>query len=112
MWPILFPAAPSNLFQPDSAFAPCSSTQSNYLAEWISFLRTEKKGRSISKDVWTLFLDFTTDIDTNFEKYDIDAAWPSVIDEFVEYAKAKLERGEALGGDDEEADKDPEAMES
>jgi DCN1-like protein 1/2 len=90
------------MFEAHSAFAPGSSTQDAYLGAWCAFLKKEKKGRSVSKDVWTLFLDFATGIDAKFEKYDIDAAWPSLIDEFVEHAKEKLERGEQLGPEEEE----------
>lgn len=58
----------------------------------------------MSKDVWTLFLEFAASTDAKFEKYDVDAAWPSLIDEFVDHAKRKLENGEELGAGGEGED--------
>lgn len=54
----------------------------------------------LQTDVALQFLDFTTTIDPQFEKYDVDAAWPSLIDEYVEWCKAKLARGEVIKGAD------------
>lgn len=34
--------------------------------------------------------------DPSFSKYDVDAAWPSLIDEFVEYGKEKIASGEGI----------------
>jgi Cullin binding len=35
------------------------------------------------------FLDFTISIDPELQLYDPDAAWPSVMDDFVEHERAK-----------------------
>jgi len=56
---------------------------------WFEFL-SEKGGKGISRDTWQMFLEFVRTIDAKFEKYDMEAAWPSTIDDFVEYAKARL----------------------
>ncbi|KIY48533.1 DUF298-domain-containing protein [Fistulina hepatica ATCC 64428] len=65
-----------------------------YLQWWLDF--HEKKGtKGISKDTWSMFLEFILTIDLNFETYDQEAAWPSAIDDFVEYAKARLASGGA-----------------
>lgn len=91
LWPLLFASAPPTMFEHDSAYSPTNpSQQTEYLEAFTTFLRTEKNGRSVSKDVWQLFLEFSLATDPKFEKYDPDAAWPSLIDEFVEYAKAQL----------------------
>ncbi|KAF9074381.1 defective in Cullin neddylation protein 1 [Rhodocollybia butyracea] len=63
--------------------------QSEYTQWWFDFL-TEKGGKGVSKDTWSMFLDFMRSIDAKFEKYDMEAAWPSTIDDFVEYAKDRL----------------------
>ncbi|KAH9837744.1 Cullin binding-domain-containing protein, partial [Rhodofomes roseus] len=55
---------------------------------WLDFLN-ERGGKGISKDTWQMFLEFVRSIDSKFEKYDAEAAWPSTIDDFVEYAKAR-----------------------
>ncbi|KIK66275.1 hypothetical protein GYMLUDRAFT_239255 [Collybiopsis luxurians FD-317 M1] len=56
---------------------------------WFEFLN-EKGGKGVSKDTWRMFLDFMRTIDAKFEKYDMEAAWPSTIDDFVEFAKTRL----------------------
>lgn len=104
IWPLLYSKAPPSLFESDSAFAPGSSSQASYLRAWISFLQNEKKGRSVSRDLWTLFLDYTTSIDPKFEKFDEDAAWPSLIDEYTELCKEKLAKGEPIGPEEEDID--------
>jgi len=56
---------------------------------WFDFLK-EKGGKGVSKDSWVMFLDFVRTIDSRFETYDMEAAWPSTIDDFVEWAKPRL----------------------
>ncbi|OSD00057.1 DUF298-domain-containing protein [Trametes coccinea BRFM310] len=60
-----------------------------YTQWWFEFL--EKSGlKGVSKDVWQMFLEFVRTIDSRFEKYDPEAAWPSTIDDFVEFARSKV----------------------
>ncbi|KAF7288630.1 Defective in cullin neddylation protein [Mycena indigotica] len=42
-------------------------------------------------DTWIMFLDFVRSIDARFATYDVDAAWPSSIDDFVELHVAVAE---------------------
>ncbi|RSH79120.1 Scaffold-type E3 ligase [Apiotrichum porosum] len=53
---------------------------------WLDFMR--EKNRAVSKDTWSLFIDFVRTIDAAYTEYDDEAAWPSTIDDFVEYARA------------------------
>jgi len=53
---------------------------------WFEFL-TSRGGKGVSKDTWTMFLDFVRTIDSKFRKHDDESAWPSSIDEFVAYVK-------------------------
>ncbi|KAI0339122.1 DUF298-domain-containing protein [Trametopsis cervina] len=63
--------------------------QEEYLEWWFEYL-TSKGVKGVSKDVWQMFLEFVRTIDAKFEKYDAEAAWPSAIDDFVEFAKQRI----------------------
>ncbi|CAO3588141.1 unnamed protein product [Absidia cylindrospora] len=56
------------------------------LDQWITFLE-EKHRKAISRDTWTLFLDFATQSKFEVDTHDAEGAWPILIDEFVEYLK-------------------------
>jgi len=58
-------------------------------ALWFEYLN-EKGGKGVSKDTWLMFFDFQRTIDAKFQKHDLDAAWPSAIDDFAEWAKARV----------------------
>jgi len=50
-----------------------------------------KKVRSITKDTWDLFLKFLRSTpNADYEKYDRNAAWPVLIDQFVDGCVEKL----------------------
>ncbi|KAJ7038883.1 Cullin binding-domain-containing protein [Mycena alexandri] len=59
---------------------------------WFEFLGTHG-GKGVSKDTWVMFLDFVRTVDARFETYDMEAAWPSTIDDFVEWAKVRVAGG-------------------
>lgn len=58
------------------------------LQEWCTFITTEYK-RPVSNDAWRMFYLFFRDVvcqdPIDFKSYSEMDAWPSVIDEFVEY---------------------------
>ncbi|ORC90305.1 uncharacterized protein TM35_000081030, partial [Trypanosoma theileri] len=60
-----------------------------HLEEWITFCTTKDLFRreSISRDLWEQFLEFTAL--TRYDTYDVNDAWPSAVDDFVEYFKGK-----------------------
>jgi defective in cullin neddylation protein 1 len=88
-WDLLLPHAP--VFDADGQRAArgepsFSPTQFDL---WKRFL-TEASGlRVISKDTWNQFLEFMHEIDPDFAKHDFEAAWPSVIDEFVDWVHSQ-----------------------
>jgi len=55
------------------------------LNEWITYCK-EVHAKPINKDTWGLLLDFSK---INLQDYDSEGAWPSLIDEFVDYVKSK-----------------------
>ncbi|GAA5878323.1 hypothetical protein JCM8547_006233 [Rhodosporidiobolus lusitaniae] len=76
LWKVLVPLDPASAFP------------SEHLDWWVSFLE-EKGGRAVSKDTWNLFLEFVRSIDPAFKLYDEEAAWPSLIDDYVTYARTR-----------------------
>lgn len=60
------------------------------LEQWFKFVEDEYK-RDFSKDSWKMFYYFVKDIISQdpkeFKDYDEMSAWPSVIDEYVEYLR-------------------------
>lgn len=58
------------------------------LDKWITFT-TDVYGKAVTRDTWNMIYEFSiyADSDPNLEQYDEEGAWPSVIDEFVEYVK-------------------------
>eukprot|EP00668_Euglena_longa_P032449 GGOE01041785.1.p1 GENE.GGOE01041785.1~~GGOE01041785.1.p1 ORF type:complete len:352 (-),score=107.59 GGOE01041785.1:487-1446(-) len=55
------------------------------LPQWLAFVR-EHHRKAITRDVWAQFLDFTA-LQPGFTDYDVDGAWPSLFDEFVDHMK-------------------------
>jgi len=60
-----------------------------HTALWFEYLN-EKGGKGVSKDTWMMLPEFIRSIDSKFAKHDLEAAWPSTIDDFVDWAKEKV----------------------
>ncbi|KAG8993681.1 Scaffold-type E3 ligase [Tulasnella sp. JGI-2019a] len=59
---------------------------------WFEYLQ-RKNVKGISKDTWSMFLDFVRTIDDKFQKHDTEGSWPSQIDDFADYAREKVTAG-------------------
>lgn len=59
----------------------------DHLNLWIKFIESQEKPRAISRDTWNLVLEFALTINKQMSNYDVDGAWPVIIDEFVDWAK-------------------------
>ncbi|KAF8737032.1 hypothetical protein AX14_013565 [Amanita brunnescens Koide BX004] len=62
--------------------------EDRYTQWWFDYL-AQKGVKGVSRDTWVMFLEFIRASDSKFENYDMEAAWPSTIDDFVEYAKER-----------------------
>jgi len=51
---------------------------------WCNFLE-KKETKGINLDTWGCFLDFVSIIHSDMSNFDPEGAWPSLIDEFVQY---------------------------
>lgn len=55
---------------------------------WLAFVEQRVKN-AVSKDTWLMLYDLATQVKPDLSDYDMNGAWPVVIDEFVEWAKEK-----------------------
>ncbi|KAJ8667164.1 hypothetical protein QAD02_008826 [Eretmocerus hayati] len=57
-------------------------------SQFAKFL-DQSKYKVINKDQWCNILEFSRTISDNLSNYDLDGAWPVMLDEFVEWLKAQ-----------------------
>lgn len=62
-----------------------SQNQPPVLQHWLDFLDKHMNIRGIPKDTWDMFLNFTEQVGEDLSSYDDTEAWPSLLDDFVEY---------------------------
>ena len=86
-WDLLLPYAPTYDADGTRASAGTQSFSATQYELWKRFLTSASHVQVISKDTWSQFLEFTREIDPKFANHDFEAAWPSVIDEFVAWVR-------------------------
>ena len=62
------------------------------LDSFLLFL-DQSRYRVLNKDHWSTVLEFSRAVDTDLKNYDVDGAWPLMLDVFVEWLK--ISRGDA-----------------
>ncbi|TVY83471.1 Defective in cullin neddylation protein [Lachnellula suecica] len=69
---------------------PWATGSTNWLELWVEFLNANWT-KSVNKDMWNQTFDFSQKVmqDETLSFWSEDSAWPSVIDDFVAYAKQK-----------------------
>lgn len=65
--------------------------RSRYTEEFVEFLKQCPANTRVTFDQWSSFLEFSNTVSSDFDGYDEDGAWPILLDEYVEYSKAKRE---------------------
>jgi len=72
------------------------------LERWLAFLEQRRSAPTgIMRDTWDMYLLFTEVIGEDFERYDESEAWPSLIDDFVEYENDRMNHNVATGNSSE-----------
>lgn len=62
------------------------------LVEMFSTFVDQSKYKVINKDQWSNILEFSRTISQNLDNYDVDGAWPVMLDEFVEWMRQNSSR--------------------
>ncbi|KAL8574447.1 hypothetical protein ACOMHN_041216 [Nucella lapillus] len=62
-----------------------SQNPPSVLDRWLEFLEKHLSLRGIPKDTWDMFLNFTEQVGEDLSSYDDNEAWPSLLDDFVEF---------------------------
>ena len=61
-----------------------------HIEQFCNFLSERPNIRAINRDQWDTFFTFSQIMKDNFENYDEDAAWPTLMDDFVDWRKKNL----------------------
>ena len=78
LWDMLLPYA--------SSWTTGGTFSEKQYAHWKRFLNEASGVKVITRDTWTQFLEFTHEKDA-ITTHDFEAAWPSLIDDYVAWAR-------------------------
>jgi len=59
------------------------------ITDVIEFINETKGHKGANKDVWNMMYEFCRDTRRDLSNFDVDGAWPTVIDEFVRWKTAQ-----------------------
>jgi len=68
----------------------------NHVDQFAAFLQSQDSYKVINQDQWLLFLEFTNQVKVDFSDYDPNGAWPCIIDEYVEWARSKMQENKSV----------------
>ncbi|KAG9104163.1 hypothetical protein FRC06_004800 [Ceratobasidium sp. 370] len=58
--------------------------------ELVAFITEKGTYKAVTKDIWTMVLEFCKSVKLDLQGYEEEAAWPSLLDDFVEWKKERL----------------------
>ncbi|KAL6307984.1 Cullin binding-domain-containing protein [Sparassis latifolia] len=66
------------------------------MKEMLEFINDKGTYKGVNKDLWSMILEFCRTIQPDLSNYDADGAWPTMIDNFVEWktSRSKVDREE------------------
>lgn len=70
-----------------------ASRENRHVGPFIEFLKdaqTQGHVKSLNKDQWDVFYEFSRTMDDKFTGYSDTAAWPSLFDEYVEWRQKQV----------------------
>jgi len=71
------------------------------MAEVISFINDRPESyKATNKDLWSMMLEFCRSVDPNLQDYEVDGAWPTLLDDFVLSKKGQDANGNPLNTSD------------
>ena len=69
-----------------------ANRENRHIGPFIEFLRdsqAQRRIKGLNKDQWDVFYEFSLTMDDEFTGYSATAAWPSLLDEYVEWRKTQ-----------------------
>ncbi|KAJ7733274.1 DUF298-domain-containing protein [Mycena olivaceomarginata] len=65
------------------------------ISEVLEFITEKGTYKATNKDLWSMMLEFCRTVEPSLQDYEADGAWPTLLDDFVAWKKAKLGNGTA-----------------
>ncbi|KIP02640.1 hypothetical protein PHLGIDRAFT_111877 [Phlebiopsis gigantea 11061_1 CR5-6] len=59
------------------------------MQEILDFISEKGTYRGVNKDLWSMVLEFCRTVSLDLHDYEVDGAWPTLLDEFVTWKKSK-----------------------
>ncbi|CAM9670448.1 unnamed protein product [Heterosigma akashiwo] len=63
--------------------------RSPHLAKFVEFLEQLPENTRVTLDQWNSFLEFSQQVPLSLEGFDADGAWPTLLDEYVEWLQGQ-----------------------